>query len=287
MTIDPSGTAGPVALVTGTSSGIGLEAAVALAGAGFNVVATMRDLERSTALRERAEAAGVELDLRQLDVVDGPAAEATVDEVFADHRRIDILVNNAGAGYVGTLEQLSLEEIEAVLETNFVSVARMTKLVLPLLRARRSGRILTVTSVGGAVGQPFNDAYCAAKFAVEGLLESLAPVAAAHGVHVSVIEPGPVATSFIDNLGPSLASRPTGDDDPFADQWSRYLETVTATFAGAQTAEEVARVIVAAAIEARPRFRYQTSPVAEAFVGTKLADLSGQAVQATTSAWVT
>ena len=286
MTIDPSGTRGPVALVTGTSSGIGLAAAVALAAAGFHVVATMRDLERSSALREATASAGLNLDLRELDVTDDAGAEAAVAEVFADHRRIDLLVNNAGAGHIGTLEQLSLADLRSAMETNFLSVARMTKLVLPLQRARGEGRILTVTSVGGAVGQPFNDAYCAAKFATEGMLESLAPVAAAHGVHIVVVEPGPVATRFVENVGPSLAARPTGDDDPYAAQWAGYLNAVTATFADAQAAEAVAEVIVRAATEPRPHPRYQTSPAAEDFVRTKLADGDGAAVQALTSQWL-
>ena len=106
--------------------------------------------------------------MRALDVTDDAAARACVGDVLDDYGAIDVLVNNAGAGFLGTLEQFSLDELDEVMATNFFSVARMCQLVLPSQRAKGAGRILTVTSVGGVVGQPFNDAYCAAKFAVEG-----------------------------------------------------------------------------------------------------------------------
>ena len=163
----------PIALVTGTSTGIGLESAVALAKAGFTVVATMRDLEKSSALRQAADAASVTLDLRELDVTNDGQCQAVVAEVLADHLHIDVLVNNAGLGFIGTLEQISLDDLAAVMATNFTSVARLTKLVLPGQRERGSGRILTITSVGGVVGQPFNDAYCAAEIRSRGIAGEL------------------------------------------------------------------------------------------------------------------
>ncbi len=276
----------PVTLVTGCSSGIGLETALALAAAGHRVVATLRDPDRAGPLRDRAAAAGVELDVRRLDVTDDPGAAALVAEVAADLGPVDVLVNNAGAGWAGTLEQLGLDDLDTVLQTNFFGVARMTKLVLPAMRRRGSGRIVTVTSVGGVVGQPFNDAYCAAKFAVEGLMESLAPALTPLGVHVSLVEPGPVATEFIANVAPSLAGRPPRDDDPYAELFDGYVRRAMATFADAQTPDQVATVIVQAATDDPPAFRYQTSAAARAFVGTKLADLDGSAVTSMTGAWL-
>lgn len=157
------------ALVTGTSSGIGLHTAIGLARTGVDVVATVRDTGRADALRTAAAAAGVELDIRALDVTDPVGAR----DLVADVGPVDILVNNAGRGAVGTLEQLTDEDLQAQLDTNYLSVARLTRLVLPGMRERGTGRVVTVTSVGGAVGQPFSDAYCAAKFAVEGLMLSL------------------------------------------------------------------------------------------------------------------
>ncbi len=190
----------PVALITGTSTGIGLSSAVAAARHGFTVVATLRDPSKDGALRAAAEAAGVTLDIRALDVVDEAAVVACIDAVAADHGSLDVLVNNAGRGFVGTIEQVSMDEMRSVMEVNFFGVVSCTKAAMPHLRAS-CGRVITVTSVGGVVGQPFNEAYCAAKFAVEGFMESLAPVAATVGVHVAVIEPGPVATEFVNNVG--------------------------------------------------------------------------------------
>jgi NAD(P)-dependent dehydrogenase (short-subunit alcohol dehydrogenase family) len=120
--------------------------------------------------------------------------------IAADHGRIDVLVNNAGRGSVGSAEQLSLQDVREQLEVNYLGPVALTQAVLPAMRAAGSGRILTVTSVGGAVGQPFADAYCGAKFAVEGFMQSLAVVAERFGIWVSVIEPAAVASEFVANV---------------------------------------------------------------------------------------
>jgi NAD(P)-dependent dehydrogenase (short-subunit alcohol dehydrogenase family) len=277
----------PLALVTGASSGIGLASAVRLSAAGFDVVATMRDTSKSSALLAAAEAAGVAVDVQVLDVTHEESASACVDAVLESGRPIDVLVNNAGAGLVGTLEGLSLDDLRESLETNSLSVARMIKLVLPGMRAHGAGRIVTVTSVGGVVGQPFNDGYCAAKFATEGMLESLAPVAARAGVAVCVVEPGPVATEFVASASASIArARAAVEDDLLVSLFDAYLQRAGAAFAAAQSADEVAAVVVEAATAPEPMFRYQTSAAARGFVGIKLADLDGQQVQTLTSAWL-
>lgn len=277
-----------VALVTGTSSGIGLEAAVGLAQAGFRVVATMRNLGRGEALRTRAKEVGVEVDIRKLDITSDAESEQCVAGVLHDYGSIDVLVNNAGLGFVGTLEQVSLDEIREVMEVDFIGVARLTKLVLPGQRERGTGRILSITSVGGIVGQPFNDFYCAAKFAVEGMMESLAPVAKTFGVHIAVIEPGAVASEFIANATPSVQARSSASNDPYQEAWQGYMRTVQGSFSpeSVQQPVGVAPVIVQAATEENPRFRYQTSPNAQAFVGLKLNDLDGSKVISMTSKWI-
>ncbi|MEP6650583.1 MAG: SDR family NAD(P)-dependent oxidoreductase, partial [Lapillicoccus sp.] len=192
-----------VVLITGTSSGIGLETAVEAAVRGHLVVATLRDPDRAQPLRTAASAAGVELDVRTLDVTDSGAVEECIADVVRDHGRLDCVVNNAGSGYVGTVENDTLEDVRAVLEVNFFAVVALTRAALPHLRASH-GRVVTVSSVGGVVGQPFNEAYCAAKFAVEGFMESLAPVAASVGVRVVVVEPGAVSSEFVANVGVDL-----------------------------------------------------------------------------------
>ena len=272
-------------LITGTSSGIGLAVAVAAAAAGWRVVATMRDIGRATALLDAADAAGVaeRIDVRHLDVTDPASAHDCVSAVVAEHGSLDAVINNAGAGHVGTLEQESIEEVRAVLEVNFFGVLHVTKAALPHLRAAR-GRVLTVSSVGGAVGQPFNEAYCAAKFAVEGFMEALAPVAATVGVAVGVIEPGAVASEFVSNVG---FDRDQIDAmGPYAPALRSYVARTGSAFASAQTPAEAAAPIVAALTADPLAFRVQTSDAARAFVGVKYADADGSAVQALTAGWV-
>ncbi|GAA4839554.1 SDR family NAD(P)-dependent oxidoreductase [Kitasatospora terrestris] len=266
-------------LVTGTSSGIGLATAVAAARSGWHVVATMRDTGKAGALLAAAEEAGVTVDVRPLDVTDPASVEACLGGLD----RLDALVNNAGAGHVGTLEQEGVDDVRAVMEVNFFGVLHVTKAALPLLRAS-GGRVVTVTSVGGVIGQPFNEAYCAAKFAVEGFMESLAPVAATVGVSVSVVEPGAVASEFVENVG--LADNALELAGPYAPALSAYLERTRGAFANAQASQEVAAELVELLAAERPAFRVLTSEAARAFAGVKLKDLDGSAVQAMTGGWV-
>lgn len=277
----------PVALVTGTSSGMGLHVAVELARRGHTVVATMRDTGRDAALRRAASEAGVDLDVRPLDVTDHEAARACVDGVLGDHGRIDVLVNNAGRGAVGTAEQLGLDEVRDQLEVNYLGPVALTKLVLPHMRAAGSGRVLTVTSVGGAVGQPFADAYCGAKFAVEGFMQSLAVVMLAHGVRVSVVEPAAVASDFVANVArPSASPGGAEGPDPYAGQLDAYLARSAGAFANAQSSQDAAIAIADAATAQDYRFRWQTSEGATAFVGLSLADTDGSRVLGATRSWV-
>ncbi|MCX4717485.1 SDR family NAD(P)-dependent oxidoreductase [Streptomyces virginiae] len=272
-------------LITGTSSGIGLAAAIAAARAGWRTVATLRDTGRADALRKAAVEAGVEIDIRQLDVVDEDSVTAAVEGVVADYGRLDAVVNNAGAGHVGTLELESVADVREVMEVNFFGVLNVSKAALPHLRAT-GGRLITVTSVGGVIGQPFNEAYCAAKFAVEGYMESLAPVAGAVGVSVSVIEPGAVATEFVNNIGLDLEAR-IAAAGPYSDALRHYVERTVGQFMnGAQTPAGAAESVMEALTVERPAFRIQTSQWARDFTGNKLVDQDGSAVVGMTGAWV-
>jgi NAD(P)-dependent dehydrogenase (short-subunit alcohol dehydrogenase family) len=274
-----------VVLITGTSSGIGREAALAAARDGWTVVATMRDPDRGDGLRDEARQAGLEIDVRRLDVTDASHVGSTVEKVMRDHGRLDALVNNAGAGYVGTIEDVPLDDVREVMEVNFFGVVAATKAAFPHLRAV-GGRLVTVSSVGGVVGQPFNEAYCAAKFAVEGFMESLHPVAARVGVAVCVVEPGAVASRFAANVGidPEAIAAAEGS---YGDMMRAYYARTRATFdTVAQTPSEAAAVVVEALTDPSPRLRVQTSDQARAFVGVKLADLDGSAVTGLTSGWI-
>ncbi|MEY9878284.1 NAD(P)-dependent dehydrogenase (short-subunit alcohol dehydrogenase family) [Streptacidiphilus sp. MAP12-33] len=275
-----------VVLITGTSSGIGLAASVAAAQAGWHVVATMRDTAKSGALTAAAQAAGVaeRVEVRRLDVTDPASVASCLAEVLDAHGRLDAVVNNAGAGVVGTVERAGTEIFRTAMEVNFFGVVELTGAAMPHLR-ETGGRVVTVTSVGGVVGQPFNEAYCAAKFAAEGFLESLAPVTASVGVRVCVVEPGAVASEFVASQGldiPALVAAA----GPYGPALASYAARTQAAFAGAQSAADAAATIVTALDAAEPPFRLQTSETARSFVATKLADLDGAAVQKMTSAWV-
>lgn len=269
-----------VALITGTSSGMGLHAAVELARRGLHVVATMRDASRAAPLRDAAAAAGVEVDVRALDVVDHEAAARLVDEVEAEFGGIRVLVNNAGQGSVATAEQLTMQQVQDQLDVNYLAPVNLTKLVLPGMRERGDGRILTVTSVGGAVGQPFADAYCGAKFAVEGFMQSLAVVAERFGVRVSVIEPAAVSSSFVGNV-----VRPE-EGGPYAALLDAYVGRTAGAFANAQTPESAGTAIAEAVLSDEYRFRWQSSEGATAFAGVSLADLDGRGVLGFTRPWI-
>ena len=263
------------ALITGASSGIGLATAVTLAGSGYAVTAAVRSPDSAAAVRDAAAHAGVDVDVALLDVTDPASVDAAVSHVLERHGRLDVLVNNAGRGRLGTTERVSVDDLQATLDVNLVGVWRLTQAVLPHLRAQRSGRIVTVSSIGGVVAQPFNDAYCAAKFAVEGMMESLAPVVAEFGIAVVLVEPGPVSTKFVQNVDGLSA---LGDlDDPYLPLLQRYLANTATAFESAQSPQEVADVVLTALTDENPALRYQTSPAVTARAAAKLADTTGSA----------
>ncbi|MGK4578883.1 SDR family NAD(P)-dependent oxidoreductase [Kitasatospora sp. HPMI-4] len=280
----PAGTR--TVLITGTSSGIGLAAAVAAARAGWHTVATMRDPGRADALLAAAAEAGVteRIQVKRLDVVDPESIAACLSEVIAEHGRLDALVNNAGAGKVGTIEQSGMQDVRDTMEVNFFGTVATTRAALPHLRAA-GGRVITVTSVGGVVGQPFNEAYCAAKFAVEGFMESLAPVAASVGVSVTVVEPGAVASEFVASQQLDIPALLTAVG-PYAPALRAYIDRTLKSFGDAQSPAGAAESVIAALDADRPAFRIQTSDRARTFAATKLSDLDGSAVLALTGDWV-
>jgi NAD(P)-dependent dehydrogenase (short-subunit alcohol dehydrogenase family) len=277
-----------VVLVTGTSSGIGLSTAIYFARGGFKVIATMRDTAKSEALQNRAAAEGVVVAVRQLDVQDENSIRICVDSVMKEFGRIDVLVNNAGGGFLGSTEQTSASALQRTMDINFYGVWRCTQAVLPIMRAARSGRIISVSSIGGLVGQPFNDAYCAAKFAVEGMMESLAPVAKKFGVHVSLVEPGPVNTEFVGAVIKQNMERTDVEIADYAPMLNAYLAGSRQTFATAgQTGDDIAGVIVEAAMAEAPHFRYLTSEIIRSIASRKYVDTTGDSVIAMTSARLT
>lgn len=277
-----------VALITGTSSGIGLATAVSAAAAGFTTVATMRDMARADDLREAAECAGVTLDIRRLDVTDADSISSCIDGVRDSYGQLDAAVNNAGiSNFDPTMEMSTMEALRANLEVNFFGVIAVSRAAMPLLRASR-GRLLTIGSVHGVVGQPFNEAYCAAKFAVEGFMEALAPVADAHGVTVSIVVPAFVPdTSFgiFPDVNRSTIQAASG---PYAPTFSDYIDwVINQGWEGAgQMSQDVADVVVRTLSADRPAFRIPTSDWVAEYLDCKLADRDGSAVQTLARTWI-
>lgn len=248
--------AGSVALVTGCSSGFGLLASVTLARHGLDVVATMRDPGKRGRLDEAMARAGARCEVVALDVTD----EGSIREAFATVARergpVELLVNNAGYGCGGFAHDLSMQELRAQLETNFFGAVACAKAVLPAMIARRSGRIINVSSIGGLLALPVMSAYSASKFAIEAWSESLRIEAMPFGVWVSLIEPGTFKTDIFDgNRRVAAAGRDPGT--PYLRMSERMEQMVDQMLSkNRQDPQWVADAILEAATTARPRLRY-------------------------------
>jgi NAD(P)-dependent dehydrogenase (short-subunit alcohol dehydrogenase family) len=196
-----------VVLITGCSSGFGLETALAFAANGDTVVATMRNVERAQILHKRAASAGVEIETLPLDVSSDESVVTTVHDVLRRHGGIDVLVNNAGVGHLGAVETMKLDLAREVLETNFWGTVRMIQAVLPNMRTRGDGVIINVSSIAGRLPPlPFSSWYAVSKHAVGLLSEALLMELTGTGVRVVSIEPGFFKTSIGLNASPLAAN---------------------------------------------------------------------------------
>ena len=238
-----------VAVVTGASSGIGRATAVALVAAGFAVVGTSR-----TAAGVVAPAGVTFMDL---DVSRAESVEALVARVFERYGRIDVLVNNAGVGSVGAAEEMSVEQHRGVLDVNLLGVIRMSKAVLPIMRAQGSGRIVNVSSVLGLIPQPFMAAYVASKHAVEGWSQSVDHEVRQDGVRVLLVEPAYTSTEFDAKAVVADGSQPV-----YATRRATFDGVIAEAMAKGDDPAVVAAVVVAAATAARPKLRYTAGPLA-------------------------
>jgi len=245
-----------VALVTGASSGFGLLAAVELARLGYTVVATMRDPEGSGGrLREAAAREGVERRIvpARLDVTDAARAEQVVAETIAAYGRIDVLLNNAGFAQGGFAEDVSLEALRAQFETNVWGAIATTKAALPHMRARRSGKIITMSSVSGRIGFPGFAPYAASKFAIEGFNESLRHEMRPFGVFVVLVEPASYRTDIWDK---GFAAMAGGPESAHASALVRIRGMAERSARRGGDPRDVARLVGRIAEARRPRLRY-------------------------------
>src|ERR1700736_1467555 len=187
-----------VALVTGTSTGIGFATAVAFARAGHDVYATMRHPDRAPELASTAAKDTFPIKILPMDVDDDASVVKATAQVLAGGGRIDVLVNNAGIDLKGPIEELPLAEFRRVMETNYFGALRCIKAVVPRMRARRSGHVINVTSIAGRVSVASQAPYAASKWALEAASEALAQEVKSFGIHVSIVEPGVIATPIFD-----------------------------------------------------------------------------------------
>jgi NAD(P)-dependent dehydrogenase (short-subunit alcohol dehydrogenase family) len=240
------------AFVTGASAGIGEATARALLAAGYRVFAGARRLDRMAGLA----AAGATL--LKLDLTDDASIVAAVNTIKNEAGRIDVLVNNAGYGSYGALEDLPLDEGRRQFEVNVFGLARLCQLVLPMMRAQKSGKIINVTSIGGKIWEPLGAWYHATKFAVEGLSDCLRVEVAPFGVDVIVIEPGAIRTEWAGIARDGLLQMSGGSAyAELAKRHARMLATAD-TSSLASPPEVVARTIVRAVTARRPKTRYAT-----------------------------
>jgi len=244
-----------IALVTGSSSGIGLLTAVELAKAGFRVIATMRDLGRRERLDKAASAAGVgdKLDIQRLDVSEIAAIPAFAEKFFADCGRLDVLVNNAGFAVAGFAEDVKLDELRQQFETNFFGHVALTKAVLPMMRQQRSGHIIMVSSISGLHGAFSVSSYAASKFALEGWSESLRLEVNALGVKVVLVEPGAYKTDIWDRNA-HIVEKALDGSSPNRERGAKFKERVQEI--PKRDPIEVARLIARIAQDPNPRLRY-------------------------------
>jgi NAD(P)-dependent dehydrogenase (short-subunit alcohol dehydrogenase family) len=237
----------PVALVTGASSGIGKAAALALADAGFQVVGTSRNTSRVTPPH------GVTF--LDLDVASDESATTVVQRVIQRFGRLDVLVNNAGTGAAGAAEESSVAQTQRIFNVNVFGVIRMTKAVLPHMRAQGRGRIINISSVLGLVPGPYMAAYAATKHAVEGYSESVDHEVREHGVRVLLVEPAYTKTGFDAN-----AVQPDAPLPIYAPQRQVFDRVLASAMEGGDEPATVAKVVVAAATDPKPKLRYTAGP---------------------------
>ena len=239
----------PLALVTGASSGIGKAAALALVQAGFDVVGTSRNASRVAPQRC--------VTFFDLDVTSDESVSTLVRGVIERFGRIDVLVNNAGTGAAGAAEESSVAQDQRVFDINFFGVIRLTKAVLPHMRAQGSGRIINISSVLGFVPGPYMAVYAATKHAIEGYSESVDHEVREHGVRVLLVEPAYTKTGFDAN-----AVQPDAPLPIYAEQRQAFDRVMASAMEGGDDPATVAKSIVAAATDPKPKLRYTAGSTA-------------------------
>ncbi|MCF7940365.1 MAG: SDR family NAD(P)-dependent oxidoreductase [Spirochaetia bacterium] len=245
-----------VILITGASSGIGEAAASRLLAQGYIVYGAARRTERMAALAERG------LIALPLDITDDRMCTEVVDTIMQEQGRIDVLINNAGYGSYGSVEDVPMDEAKRQFEVNLFGLARITQLVLPVMRAQKSGRIINISSIGGKMALPFGAWYHATKHALEGFSDSLRLEAAPFGISVVLIEPGGIRSEWDSIAVASLLKH--SDNDAYGNEAQGFASYFSRMYKNPRTSgpDAVARSICRAVTAARPKTRYVSGHLA-------------------------
>ena len=255
-----------VAVVTGTSSGIGFETALALAKEGYYTYATMRNTAKSDKIKELAQKDNLKINVLELDVDDESSVKTAIKKILDEKQRIDVLVNNAGWGLWGCVEDVSVDEFKAQFDTNFFSIIRLIQEVGPTMRKQGSGKIINISSVAGRIGFPASPAYISSKFALEGLSESLRLEMEPFGVDVIIIEPGVIKTNF---FNPARLSKNSKTDTAYSDITNKVVSGVKMMAEMGTHPKEVADTIVKAIKDDKSLPRYIVGNDASMFLEAK------------------
>jgi NAD(P)-dependent dehydrogenase (short-subunit alcohol dehydrogenase family) len=257
-----------VALVTGSSSGIGYETSLMLARNGFITYATMRNLNKAENMKLTVAKENLPVRIKQLDVTDDVSVKNAVQTISSETGgRIDVLVNNAGYGLNGAFEDLAMEEIKAQYETNVFGLIRTTQAVLPVMRSKKSGTIVNIGSGAGLFGFPGSSAYVSTKFAVEGLSESMSYELEPFGIKVVIVEPGVIRTNFVN--GVVVAKKSQDPDSPYFQMVQKMARVLEEMMKNAPSPELVAKVVLNAITDENPNLRYLAGKDVETLLDAK------------------
>jgi NAD(P)-dependent dehydrogenase (short-subunit alcohol dehydrogenase family) len=267
MSSSPNNQQLSVAVVTGSSSGIGLATSLALARKGYLTYATMRNLAKRDSIQSVADKQHLPIRVVQLDVTDENSIKKAIQSILSEAGRIDLLVNNAGYALTGAFEDIGIDEIEAQYETNVFGVIRVTQAVLPVMRKQGSGRIINISSGAGRIGYPGGSAYVSSKFALEGLSESMAYEIEQFGIKTVLVEPGFVRTNFGENI--VIARKTQNTNSPYSQMMQMMSSIRDKMLKNASDADLVAEVVVEAATAKEPNLRYLAGKDIQQMVAAK------------------
>jgi NAD(P)-dependent dehydrogenase (short-subunit alcohol dehydrogenase family) len=259
-----------VALVTGSSSGIGFETAILLARSGYHTYASLRNIKKSKKITDMADKENLSLQFVELDVNNDNSVKDAIDKIVGEKNRIDVLVNNAGYGLFGSLEDMSLEEIKSQFETNFFGVIRVIQNSLPIMRKQQGGGfIVNISSVGGRMSVPVLSAYNSTKFALEGMSESLSYELEPFGIRVVIIEPGFIRTNIMNS---SILSKKSQDpNSPYFSLTQKVAKHFNSMVNDPSSThpEEVAKTILKAITSESRQLRYTVGNDADSIIQAK------------------